>query len=160
MFFSEQYIVFAGLGGLVLLLLWNIRLEIKIHRLLAGKNGSSLEDSIVGLGKRQEIVEQFKREMENYLTNVEKRLRGAVRGVGTVRFNPFKGDGSGGNQSFATALLTEEGDGVILSSLYARDRVSVFAKPIVKHTSPHELTEEENAALEDAKKKSTHWSKS
>ena len=69
----------------------------------------------------------------------------------TVRFNPFKGTGAGGNQSFATALLNENGDGVVLSSLYSRERVSVYAKPVQKFSSEYELSGEEKQAIKSAK---------
>ncbi|NIT70429.1 DUF4446 family protein, partial [candidate division KSB1 bacterium] len=59
-------------------------------------------------------------------------------GVGTVRFNPFKG--TGGGQSFAAAFLSEHGNGVVISTLYSRERVSVFAKPIQSFASEYELT--------------------
>ena len=63
-----------------------------------------------------------------------------------------KGDGSGGNQSFATGFLSEEKNGVIISSMYSRDHVSVFAKPIKNFISEQgELTAEEKDALNHAK---------
>ena len=74
-----------------------------------------------------------------------------MTGVETVRFNPFKGDGSGGNQSFSTAFVNEEGDGVVISSLYSRERVSVFAKPVKKMSSEYEMTAEEKESLQKAK---------
>lgn len=81
---------------------------------------------------------------------MNKKIARSAQSVETIRFNPFKGTGSGGNQSFATAILNENGDGVILSSLYSSDRVSIFAKPVAKLTSTHELTEEEAHALKVA----------
>jgi hypothetical protein len=81
---------------------------------------------------------------------VEKRLKKSVQAVHTVRFNPFKGTGEGGNQSFATAFLTEDGDGVIISSLYSREHVSVFGKPVKKLVSEHTLSDEEKEALDTA----------
>ena len=66
-----------------------------------------------------------------------------------MRFNPFKD--VGGTQSFAVAIVNEEGDGVVFSSLYSRDRMSVFAKPISKGTSDVELTTEESTVVEEAK---------
>jgi len=83
---------------------------------------------------------------------IEKRLRKSVQSVHTVRFNPFKGTGGGGNQSFATSFLNEEGDGVVLSSIYSRDRVSIFAKPVKKHSSEYELSEEEKEAVSHSQK--------
>ena len=75
-----------------------------------------------------------------------------MRGVGTVRFNPFKGTGDGGHQSFATAFLDETGNGIVLSTLYIRDRVGIYAKPLKKGRSEYELTGEERKAIEEARK--------
>jgi hypothetical protein len=58
----------------------------------------------------------------------------------------------GGNQSFATAFLNEDGDGVVISSLYSREHTSVFAKPVKKHSSEHEMSNEEKEAMEEARK--------
>ena len=49
------------------------------------------------------------------------------------------------------AFLNDEGDGVIMSSLYARDRMSIFAKPIKKGKSEFELSAEEKEVLDKAK---------
>jgi hypothetical protein len=78
-------------------------------------------------------------------------LKSSVQGVGVVRFNPFSGDGSGGNQSFAVAFLDEGYSGVVFSALYARDRVGMYAKPIEKGKSSFELTAEEKEATAKAK---------
>jgi hypothetical protein len=96
-------------------------------------------------------LDHFRKELEEYLHTVEARVKKSFRGIQTIRFNPFQGDGSGGFQSFATAILNEEGTGVIISSLHARDRMSVFAKPISKFVSELALTEEEQEALSKAK---------
>jgi hypothetical protein len=69
----------------------------------------------------------------------------------TIRFNPFPDQGS--NQSFAIGLLNEEKDGVVISSLYSRERMSVFAKPIKNGKSDYELTQEEKEALQKAEVK-------
>jgi len=82
---------------------------------------------------------------------VEKRLNQSVRGVGTVRFNPFRGTGDGGNQSFASAFIDEKGDGVVFSTLYSRERMSVFAKPLTGGKSEYELTGEERRAIQKAR---------
>lgn len=143
-------IVYVLIGMLVVMAVWTARLEFRIKRLTRGKSGHDLESAITEMQNGQQELERFRSEVETYLTQVEHRLARSVRDVKTVRFNPFKGKGMGGNQSFATALINENGDGVILSSLYARDHVSVFAKPIAKYQSEHELTEEEQAVLSEA----------
>lgn len=147
----QSILIYSALALFIILIGLVIHLEIKVRRLLAGKNGKSLEDSIVAIKKGLDEEVRFKRDMEKYLTQVEKRLSRSTRGVATVRFNAFQGTGTGGNQSFATAYLNEVGEGVIISSLNARERVSIFAKPIKKFTSDFELSPEEAEALEQAK---------
>ncbi|MEN9913049.1 MAG: hypothetical protein RLY66_457 [Candidatus Parcubacteria bacterium] len=131
------------------LVIW---MYLKLRRFLIGVDAHHIGDSLQSVSGDLRDLQSFRTNMEEYLINVEKRLRKSVQSVHTVRFNPFKGTGGGSNQSFATTLLTEDGDGVIISSLYARDHVSVFGKPVSKHQSAHELSEEENESLENAKK--------
>jgi len=73
-----------------------------------------------------------------------------VRKVGIIRFNPFKE--SGGDQSFSIALLDENDNGVVITSLYGRQDNKVFAKPVRNGKSKYLLSEEERRAIEEAKK--------
>lgn len=138
------------IGIAVILIGWIIRLEVKIKRLLGTSDAHSLEDSIVHAKKDIEDLKSFKKDSLDYFTHVEKRLGRSIQSVETVRFNPFKGVGEGGNQSFATAFMSEKGDGVVVSSLYSRERVSVFSKPLKKFESTFDLTEEELGVVSKA----------
>jgi hypothetical protein len=139
------------LATLILILMIMIMLLSKrISKLLKGAGTVSVEETLVTMHKQLEELESFREDSEKYLETVERRLRKSIQAVETVRFNPFKGTGSGGNQSFASAFLNELGDGLILSSLYASDRMSIFAKPVEKLESQFELTEEEDKVLKDA----------
>lgn len=126
-------------------------LSFKMRRFLVGFDSTNVDDSLRFISSNLKDLQGFRAELEKYLSGVEKRLRKSVQSVHTVRFNPFKGTGAGGNQSFATAFLSEEGDGVVISSLYSRDHVSVFSKPVKKHSSEFELSSEEREAVEQAK---------
>lgn len=146
-------ITIIALAVIVLILgVWLFVVERRLRKLLAGKNAQSLESVISALGTDIQALEKFRSDTENYLTDADKRIKRSIQGVETIRFNAFKGNGEGGNQSFAIALLSENGDGTVLSSLYARDRMSVFAKPIKNFTSEFEMTEEERDAIERARK--------
>ena len=145
---NSTFIAIALLGtALIVLVIWIIVLERRIGRLLSGKNGASLEDAINANHSAIEELFQFRKAVETEMHNIDVRIKKKIHGAKTLRFNPFAGTGSGGNQSFATALLNEEGDGVVISSLYSREKVSVFAKPIKARTSEFELTEEEREVL-------------
>lgn len=149
-FLGDANIVVVVLIALVLLLsILIVRLEFKFKKFLSGKNARTLEDTILALRADVSTLIKNRAVVEEYLADVERRLAQSVQGVGTIRFTPFKSSGSG--QSFATAFLNEHGDGVVISTLHARDRMSVFAKPVKNHTSEFELTQEEKEALKQAR---------
>jgi hypothetical protein len=143
--------VYAALAiAIIILLAWNIRLELKTRRLMRGKSGRSLEDAFIAMQKELDGFEEFRGEMEKYLSGVESRLRTSLRGFSNVNFSAFKGMESGG-KSFATALLNEKGDGIIISSLHARDHVSIFTKEVKNYKTEVEMSEEEEQALTNAR---------
>ncbi len=146
----ETYMIIGVAIIILLLLTWIIRLEIKLRKLLGSRNGS-IDDAISILRKDTDILKKYAEKTTEKLDIVDKKLKKTVSGNETVRFNPFKGNGSGSNQSFATALINSEGDGVVISSIYSRDHLSVFSKPIKDMSSEYELTSEEKTALQKAK---------
>ena len=127
-----------------------MNLYTRLNKFLLGNKAENLDESISIINKSIKDLESFRGELEEYLAGVEKRLRRSTQSVHTVRFNPFQGVGNGGNQSFATAFINENGDGVIISSLYSREHVSIFSKPIKKGGSEYELSEEEKKAIKEA----------
>lgn len=143
------FLILLALIFITLCLVW--REHRRMNRLLRGKGTMTIEESIIELAKELDVLTDFKDESEKYLEMVEKRLRNSTQAIETRRFNAFKGTGAGGNQSFACAFINENGNGLILSSLYSSDRMSVFAKPVEKFVSTFELTEEEQNALDEAK---------
>jgi predicted PurR-regulated permease PerM len=151
---SPVFLLAAGVAVAVILIVFVIlvvRMQTKIKRLLGGSAGAkSIEAGIAEIANNMKDVEKFRTELEKYLTTVESRLKKSVQSVQTIRFNPFKGTGSGGNQSFATAFLNQDGD--VLSSLYSREHVSIFSKPVKSGKAEFELSEEEAAALREAQK--------
>lgn len=125
-----------------------VLIQRRLRALMRGKKGTDLEQTILETRKHIDTLHTYMAEMAADIEQHDTRIAGSIRGLHTIRFNPFQD--SGGNQSFATCLIDEEGNGVILSSLFARERMSVFAKPIVKGTSSFELTTEEKKALDGA----------
>lgn len=128
-----------------------IYLHIRLKKILCGKSGGDLEDVLESVSNRVKDIESFREESEKYLSDLERRVRRSSQVVETVRFNAFGGGANGGNQSFATAILSETGDGVVFSSIYSRERVSVFAKPVKTFVSEYETSEEEDQAIAGAK---------
>lgn len=141
------YVTFLGM---LLLLVWNIVLEVRLRRFTRGADGKSVEKHLSTIARDYQDLENFKKTVKENLTTLDGRLQKSIRGTGIVRFNPFAGS-SDSKPSFATAFITEEGDGLILSTLHARNSVSIYCKNVISFKSEQELTEEESGALEKAK---------
>jgi hypothetical protein len=146
----EIYIWGAMALVIIILFSWVIWLQNKLGKLLVGKS-KNIDESFATIVKEISDLKKFRSAAEENFKVTDARLKKTVSGVETVRFNPFKGDGSGGNQSFATAFLNEEKNGVIISSMYSRDHISIFSKPIKNLNSEFELTPEEREAMTKAK---------
>ena len=114
-----------------------------------GKKAVDLEGHINDLTNQVKKIEAEKEKLNQEVAILEEKAKQCLRGIATIRFNPFADGGS--NQSFAVALLNENGDGVVLSSLYAREKTAVYAKPILKLGSEYELSTEEKQAIKKAK---------
>ena len=147
----EIYALGAAALIIIILFAWIIWLQNKLGKLLIGKS-KTLDESIGQISKEITGLKKFQTTAEETFKSNDVRLKKTISGVETIRFNPFKGNGSGGNQSFATAFLNEEKNGVIISSMYARDHVSIFSKPVKNLISEYELTAEEKEALTKAQK--------
>lgn len=127
---------------------WAFKTEKRLKRFFIGKKANNLESTIALLGEDIAKLKSEKEKMEAEIIKINEKLKKSIRGLETVRFNPFPDQGS--NQSFAIGMLNEEGDGVVISSLYSRERMSIFAKPIKARKSAYELTVEEKEALKKA----------
>ena len=123
-------------------------IEIRLKKIFTGTKAKNLEEMIVIVGKKISKIEESQAKIDKHLIAIDDKQNKSIRNIETIRFNPFVDAGS--NQSFAIALMNDEGNGVVMSSLYARDRMSIFAKPIVKGKSEFELSSEEKEVLEKA----------
>jgi hypothetical protein len=141
---------FILLGAIALLeFVWILKTEKRLKRFFIGKKAKDLEDTIIILENDIANLKKARETAEKEITEINTKLKKSIRGLETIRFNPFPDQGS--NQSFAIGMLNEENDGLVLSSLYSRERMSIFAKPIKNGKSEYELTVEEKEALDKAK---------
>jgi len=132
----------------VILLRRSSRLEARLTGMTRGSEGRSLE---AGLDAHLEKVFAVGKELDDVTartTVLEAAQLRALQRVGLVRYNPF--EETGGNQSFALALLDAKGDGWVLSSLHARTGTRIYAKTITAGRSDANLSEEETAAIRQA----------
>jgi hypothetical protein len=142
-------VVLVAVLGLVLLLARRVgRLGRRLDLLTRGSDESSLE---AVLGQHLERVRRVVRDLDDVSTRttaLERDVRQSLGRVGLVRYNPF--DDTGGNQSFALAIVDASGDGFVVSSLHARAGTRVYAKAISRGRSEAALSDEESEALRQA----------
>lgn len=123
-------------------------LDARLQGMTRGADGRSLE---AVLDAHLEKVFAMSRQFDDVAARtaiLEVAQRRAFQRVGLVRYNPF--EETGGNQSFALALLDASGDGWVLSSLHARSGTRVYAKAIKVGRSDAGLSAEETAAIAEA----------
>jgi len=144
-FISTGITFFLALLGAV----WIFITEKRLKRFFLGKKAKDLEETIVILENEINKLNKSRANLEKEISAINIKLKKSIRGLETIRFNPFPDQGS--NQSFAVGMLNEEGDGLVISSLYSRERMSIFAKPVKDGKSEYELSAEEKEALEKAK---------
>jgi len=149
----QEFVVYTIIGliaAVLILIVLIVHLYARVRTLSRGRKGENIEQVFKSFEAELKEHNAFRSEMKTYLTSVEKRLRRSVQGVANVGFNAFQGLDSGGRQSFATAFLNEHGDGVLISTLHARERVNVFAKEIKGFKASVTLSAEEQDALTQA----------
>lgn len=146
----------AGLAVLVLLLFVVVLVQARRTRRLARRldqltRGEDGKDLAAVLDAHLDRVLSVGREVDELTVRTamaETNLRRSFQRIGMVRFNPF--EDTGGNQSFALALLDANGDGVIMSSLHSRTGTRVYAKGVTGGRPEAALSDEERRAVEDA----------
>lgn len=109
------------------------------------KEPQDLKEVIAELKKLKNDISGLK----SGLDKLEIGSRPHFKKFGFIRYNPFAGVGS--DQSFSLALLNENNDGFIITSLFSREGNRVYAKTVEKGNASHPLSEEEKEALERAK---------
>ncbi len=146
-------IAFGVLVGLVLLLVIGFLVQstrigraVRTYReLVRDQDGGTLHDRLVGSAEQAVRAGERMNEMEAMHSVMDQRTRRSLQHIGLVRYNPF--DDTGSDQSFAIALLDDQRDGIVLSSLHGRTNTRIFAKPVADGGSPHNLSDEESQAI-------------
>jgi hypothetical protein len=136
---------------LVLLLVLALRLRRVTRDYRGAIDGENGEDIISVLGRHEHTLTAIDRDvraLDARSGELRDVLRGAVSQVGMVRYDAF--EDMGGALSFSAALLDEHGHGIVLSAINGRSETRCYAKPVAGGTSEHNLSAEEEAAIEAA----------
>lgn len=121
----------------------------KIKMFMKGAKVMDVEEVV---NEQTKIIKEVKKDIKklsDWNNELQKICDISITKVGVVRFNPFKD--TGGDQSFAVALLDSNNNGLVISSLYSREGTRVYTKPIEAGKSiNYNLSEEEQEAIAKA----------
>jgi len=120
----------------------------RLRRLIGEGEGVGLDELLDRQFRRLDTVAERVEALNRLHHELEALSRQSLQKVGVIRFNPFAD--TGGDQSFAVALLDAAGNGVVLSSLHGRADTRIFAKPVQAGRSKHALSDEEQDAIRKA----------
>lgn len=124
------------------------RLRSRLRRVLPGREATSLDQILEQNIARLDSLSQRLDALNKLHHELEAITQHAIQKVGVVRYSAFSD--TGGDQSFAIALLDSEGTGLVFSSLHSRADTRVFAKPIQAGRSRYPLSDEEQDAIRRA----------
>jgi hypothetical protein len=120
----------------------------RLRRLIGEGEGVGLDELLDKEFRRLDTVAERVEALNRLHHELEALSQQSIQKVGVVRFNPFAD--TGGDQSFAVALLDAAGNGVVLSSLHGRADTRIFAKQVQAGRSKHALSDEEQDAIRKA----------
>jgi hypothetical protein len=134
--------------ALILPALARLRSLVETHDALIG-GGSSAAERLVALetrlGEQSTILERYAQR----LSELEALARTDISLVGFVRYAAFEDTGS--ELSYALALLSREGDGVVISSIYSRTDTRTYGKAVQGWKPAVNASDEELRAIERAR---------
>ena len=125
----------------------------RLRRVLPQGESSGVDEILDRQLKRIDSLTERVEALNMLHRELEALGQRTIQKVAVIRYNPFSD--TGGDQSFAMALLDSLGNGVVLSSLHSRTDTRVFAKAVQSGRSKYQLSDEEQEAIRKALAPST-----
>ena len=139
---------FLSIALIAVILVQTIRLSKlgkRLDMLTRGANGETLESTLNShLDAVQNSLSRVE-SLEKATKLIQEQLPTCIQRVNLLRYDAF--EDVGGEQSFALALLDLKGDGVVVSTMFSRQDMRVYAKQVSGGRSVHSLSREEENVL-------------
>ena len=117
---------------------------------MTGKNAKNLEKTLIERLDQVDGLLRANAENEKNIKTLFKNMKFTFQKVGLVKYDAF--NEMGGKLSFSLALLNETDDGFVMNAVHSREGCYTYIKEIIGGNSIIVLCEEEQEALEMAKK--------
>ena len=122
-----------------------VRMERKLNAFLIGKDGISLEESILSIHEENKYLKSCADRNKKDIRVLYKKAERAFCKIGLVKYDAFQQ--MGGQLSFSLALLDEHNDGFIINSVHGTDGCYSYTKEIKGGVCKLALGKEEEKAL-------------
>lgn len=124
----------------------------RYKKMMAGSDGVSLEKMLLDhVEEVKDVVEEQKRTRDD-IKRIDALLQKAITKTAVIRFSAFEDVGA--DLSYCVAMLDDENNGVIFSTINGRDTTRSYVKPIEDGICKHyKLSGEEEQVLNEAKRK-------
>lgn len=149
---DPAWIMAGMLVVMLLMIILYIRCILKMKKLyrgydrfMRGKSMESLEDQVIAQFERLEVLEEADIAKRNELNALRNNMMRVYQKTGLVKYDAFRE--MSGQLSYSFALLDQNNNGVLITSMYSREGCYSYAKDIVKGESSINLSEEEEEAL-------------
>lgn len=137
-----------------LVIFWRLRSTRRLlhtyEKLFKDYDGTTVDVILQHVSEQQKTSQADVEALRQQVVDLEKRLPQFINRLAIQRFKGFPD--VGGDMSFSLALLSDIGDGVLLTGLYGREETRVYAKPIQGFSSSYQLSREEEEVLLTAQK--------
>ncbi len=149
---DNSFLILAGNLLLILLvfiyvIIINKKLK-KYRYLFQGNENIDLNTLLLNTAEKVHVVQNSIQKLEESFTANQVYEAKHFQKWNLLRFKAF--ENTGGDQSFALAILDEAGDGFVLSSIFGREESRVYCKPVLKGVSSYALSAEEKEAIHKA----------
>jgi len=147
-----EIVALTAAGTAALSLLVTLALMVRLRKMRRAytvlQGGRRGEDFVTLVGRQGTSVDELRAEVERLRERVKamnREIADSLRHVAVVRYDAFPD--MGGRLSFSAALLDDDGDGLVLSSINGRSETRTYAKGVKSWRSEHQLSPEETQAI-------------
>ena len=120
----------------------------RYRAMMRGSNSEDIEGMLIQHIREVETVAATNARILEENELIRQFIRKSLVRTASVRFRAF--EDMGGDLSYAVAMLDANNDGVIFSSIFARQDSRSYIKPIKNGSSEYPLSDEEKGVLKEA----------
>ena len=141
-------VIFLLLILILILFIRQQKLNRRMNYFMRGSDNESLEESLrLVMDDNRQVKIQLKNNVDE-IVRINENLLTSYRKMGIVKFNAFPG--MAGKVSSSIALLNNENNGIVITSIHGQEGCYTYVKEIMNGKSISPLTKEDEEALKIA----------